>query len=121
MTYPCDRVLVVDDDTDILDALAQALREEGIQVHTAEGADAALLDLQQGFLPDVVLTDLMMPGRSGEDLIDDLRRNPATHDLAIVAMSANAASLMRVRGKANGELAKPFSLHTMDVMLASVC
>jgi CheY-like chemotaxis protein len=112
--------LLVHDDGDILDLLAEVLRSGGVQVNTTEGTDDALQAIQGDFLPEVVLTDIMMPGRSCEDPIDDLRKNPATHDPSIGAMAASRASLTHVRSQANGNSAKPVSLRAMDVILAVV-
>jgi DNA-binding NtrC family response regulator len=62
------RVLLVDDDTDVLDSLGDWLRRKH-EVVVAHGFPHALLRLQDGPLPDVVVTDLDMPPYSGEDLL----------------------------------------------------
>jgi CheY-like chemotaxis protein len=62
-----------------------------------------------------------MPGRSGDELIDALRRVPATRETPVVAMSASRTQLTRLDGKAEVRLAKPFTLETLFAMLASLC
>ena len=62
------RVLLVDDDRDVLDTVGDWLRHS-YEVRLAEGLPQAILALAEGPLPDVVITDLQMPPYSGEDLL----------------------------------------------------
>ena len=121
VSHPCERVLVVNDQRDIVELLAEALRIAGATVEAALGAKDALRIVEKGFRPSVILTDLMMPERSGEELINDLRLNPATRDVPIVAMSASSQHLVRLDGKVDRRLTKPFRLETLYSTLASVC
>jgi CheY-like chemotaxis protein len=121
VSHPCERVLVVDDDRDLAEILAEALRAEGARVEVALGADAALGVIADGFAPSIVLTDLTMPGRSGDELIEDLRRLPVTRDTPVVAMSASRMQLTRLDGRAEACLAKPFTIETLYAVLASLC
>jgi two-component system response regulator MprA len=66
-------VLVVDDDADSRDTLADVLAEEGYAVQKAGGADEALAMLIGGLRPQLVLLDLVMPGMSGDELLARLR------------------------------------------------
>ncbi len=66
-------VLVVDDDADSRDTLADVLAEEGYDVETTGDASEALAMLQAGLRPQVVLLDLVMPGMSGDELLAKLR------------------------------------------------
>ena len=66
------RILVVDDEPNARSALAELLREEGYAVETAADAFKALSKAED-FSPDVVLTDVKMPGMSGLELLDRLR------------------------------------------------
>jgi two-component system, OmpR family, response regulator CpxR len=80
-------VLVVDDDADNRDTLAEVLTDEGHSVRTtSNGADALAL-IQSGFHPDVVLLDLVMPGMSGDELITRLRSTDAA-EIPILVLSA---------------------------------
>ncbi len=66
------RVLVVEDDADIADVLRRSLRNEGYEVRTsADGAEA--LDLATGFVPDLVVLDLGLPGLDGIEVCRRLR------------------------------------------------
>jgi hypothetical protein len=76
------RVLVVDDDPDILDALSEILEVEGYEVQRARNGREALERLEQ-MLPDVVLLDLMMPVMDGWEFARSLSpRPPADHRLS---------------------------------------
>jgi two-component system chemotaxis response regulator CheY len=85
------RVLVVEDDTDIRETVAELLVEEGYEVRTAvSGRDA--LELLEGAdpLPDLVLLDLMMPIMDGWTFYDHLQKQPRWATLPIVVISADA-------------------------------
>lgn len=69
------RILVVDDDPDIREYFAAVLHDHGYEVAEAGDASAALSELER-FLPDVVIVDVLLPGRSGLDLLVTLRRSP---------------------------------------------
>jgi CheY-like chemotaxis protein len=82
------RVLIVDDDPDIVDYLSFFLEDHGYQVAAAEDAAVARQEIDR-FGPDVVLVDVLMPGRSGLDLLVTLRRDPATAALPLVVITGN--------------------------------
>ncbi len=69
------RILVVDDDPDIREYFAAVLDDHGYEVAGAGDSAAALAELDR-FLPDVVIVDVLLPGRSGLDLLVTLRRSP---------------------------------------------
>jgi len=82
------RVLVVDDDADLREALVDVLSVEGWSVFTAEHGQEALDMLSSGVRPDVVLLDLMMPVMSGYELRAHQLRRPAIADIPVVVMTA---------------------------------
>src|ERR1700736_5270798 len=88
-----DRVaLVVDDDIFVQSALAELLTEDGYDVHTASnGFSAVRMALE--CRPQVVLLDLVMPERSGAEVIAELRGDAATRDTAIVVVTGNPQML----------------------------
>ena len=80
-------ILVVDDDTAILDMIAQVLIEEEYDVLTAsDGRTAITLAHQE--LPRLILLDLMMPEMNGWQVIDELRTSPQTRPIPILLLSA---------------------------------
>jgi len=107
--------LVVDDDMFMLSALAEILGDDGFDVHTAtNGFSGMRVALEQR--PAVVLLDLALPERSGKELLEDLRADPITHDIAIVVVTAHADRLTEWhRAEADGVVAKPFDIDDLLV------
>ena len=81
------RVLLVDDDVDVLDAFGTLLTLHGITVDLAHSAFAALGKLQGGPTPCLVLLDIRMPGMSGWDLWSWMQREPTTAGVPVVMIS----------------------------------
>jgi two-component system, OmpR family, response regulator MprA len=101
------RVLVVEDDEDIAQALQRSLRMEGYEVRTALDGPAALED-GKAFAPDLVILDLGLPGLDGLDVARSLR---AEDDVPILILTARDALESRVEGLdagADDYLVKPF-------------
>ena len=87
----CARVLVVEDDLDIRETVAELLLEEGYEVQTAvSGRDALEYLAEAPALPDVVLLDLMMPIMDGWTFYDHLQKESRWALLPIVVISADA-------------------------------
>jgi CheY-like chemotaxis protein len=84
---PC-RVLIVDDDPDIVDYLSALLEDHGFEVRSASDVTRALAELRRS-RPEVVLIDVLMPGRSGLDLLVTIRRDPQLADLALVVITGS--------------------------------
>ncbi|MGZ6132389.1 MAG: response regulator [Myxococcaceae bacterium] len=101
------RVLVVDDDPDILDALSEILEVEGYEVQRARNGREALQRLERG-LPDLVLLDLMMPVMDGWEFARSL--SPAARPpIIVLSADRNVSSRAREIGAVEW-LAKPFEL-----------
>jgi signal transduction histidine kinase len=103
-------ILVADDNADIRDYVTSLL---GSRFHLiqAENGKAALAEAQR-VVPDLVLTDVMMPEMDGFELVAAMRENPATRTIPIVMLSARAGEESRIDGidaGADDYLAKPFS------------
>lgn len=104
-------ILLVEDDADILNFNKAQLEEEGYTVYTATNGLEALSFLGSN-LPDIVVTDLMMPAMDGLALLHEIRQNPGTSHLPVIILSAKASQPSRMEGIAGGAqayLAKPFS------------
>jgi CheY-like chemotaxis protein len=108
--------LVVDDDVFVLAALAELLEEDGYDVHTASNGFSALR-LAAEWRPAVILLDLALPERSGHELLQDLRSEPATRDMAIVVVTGRPDSLSESEiAETDGVVGKPFD----DVALLTI-
>jgi PAS domain S-box-containing protein len=104
------RVLVADDNADMRQYLVRLLAER-YQVEAAPDGLAALVSIRER-LPDLVLTDVMMPNLDGFGLLHELRADPATRTIPIILLSARAGEESRVEGMEHGAddyLIKPFS------------
>ena len=81
------KVLVADDEPDILEILKYNLTNEGYDVVTAKDGDEALEKIRR-FQPDLIVLDVMMPKVSGFDVLDILANTPETANLKVVMLTA---------------------------------
>jgi CheY-like chemotaxis protein len=110
------RILVVDDNEALLENIAECLEDEGYEVALARDGASALTKLQRDPLPHVVLLDLMMPGMSGRELVEQIRAIPRLSSLRVVLTTGH--SLSEVHDvRADAFLAKPFGV---DDLLAAI-
>lgn len=79
------KILIVDDDSFLLDMYSLKFSQSGFTVETALGSEAALAKLGKGFVPDVMLLDLVMPVMNGFELLEKMQKeNLAKHAVKIV-------------------------------------
>jgi CheY-like chemotaxis protein len=107
------RVLVADDDPEILALIGKVLSDEPFEVTLCNDAESALVRLQRGGRYDILISDFMLPGISGIDLIHQVRNNGATATMPVVMISGHGNYAMDSRAKmagANAFLRKPFTL-----------
>jgi len=113
-------ILVVDDDPEIVTMLSTRLGKRGYQVFTAaDGAAAIELAKKQKF--DVVLLDVMMPGKSGWEVARALKQDPATQDVKIVMVSAIGEKTNEITAPiygADAHVDKPFEFETLERVIA---
>lgn len=103
------RVLIVEDERDVADLVADVLNLEGFEARVASGETA--LDDALAFHPDVVLLDLMMPVVDGFEVARRLNANVDTRDLPIVVMTAMHDAQSRAAEVGTKLwLAKPFDI-----------
>ena len=105
------RILVVDDEPDMVELVAFNLRAEGYEVVTAaNGTDA--LNQARAVLPDLIVLDLMMPELDGLSVCEILRRLPSTAPIPVIMLTAWKSELTRIIGLDTGAkdyITKPFS------------
>jgi DNA-binding response OmpR family regulator len=109
------KILVVDDEDDILHFLELVLREKGYQVITATGGHEALTQAQIE-RPDLVLLDIMMPQMDGWEVLKLLRVDEETAHIPVAMLSARTEAKDRVQGLQEGAvdyICKPFSLQEL--------
>src|SRR4051812_26885737 len=101
------RILVVEDDPEILGALSGLLEEEGYDVQSVSDARDALQRLRSGPAPEVIILDLMMPGMDGWEFRTIQRADPSLSSIPVVAISADT-SAKAAAIDATSFLRKPF-------------
>jgi len=105
------RVLLIEDEPNIIEAISFILSRDGWTVHTHEDGETVMTKVRQS-KPDMVILDVMLPGRSGFDVLRDLRAEPETADLPVMMLTARGQAKDRdlaTRLGANHFMTKPFS------------
>jgi two-component system phosphate regulon response regulator PhoB len=106
-----ERILVVDDEPDIVALVVYHLAKAGYRISTASnGADA--LRLAQQDRPALVVLDLMLPGMSGMEVLEQLRADESGQEIAVLLLTARRDEPDRIKGLSSGAddyLTKPFS------------
>jgi diguanylate cyclase (GGDEF)-like protein len=117
-----DRILVVDDDPDILQFVEMNLDMEGFDTQTAESGRVAL-EVARERPPDLILLDVMMPELDGLTVLRRLRSSPATASIPVVLLTAKALAEDRVRGLdlgADDYITKPFDIEELLARVKAV-
>lgn len=115
-------VLVVEDETEIREDVADVLRDEGYEVVTAANGAEALEHLRRGAPPCVILLDLMMPVMTGPEFRIAQLLDPTVASVPVVVVSgAGNARQKALDMKAVAHLAKPFQLHDLLATVARYC
>lgn len=105
------RVLLIEDEPNILEAIRFILSREGWRVDTHSNGATAVEAVQRR-VPDILILDVMLPNRSGFDILRDLRGDPATADLPVLMLTARGQKADRDLADkfgANRYMSKPFS------------
>jgi len=104
------KVLIVDDETDVVEFIARTLQTEGFDVVCAYDGIGAL-DLVDSERPDLVVLDIMMPMMSGYEVCEQIKSNPQTQDIPIICVSSAHtpdARALSLRVGAATLIVKPF-------------
>ncbi|MHB1137256.1 MAG: LytR/AlgR family response regulator transcription factor [Coriobacteriia bacterium] len=116
------RVLVVDDDAEIVDMLQMGLENEGMHVVTASDGSEALDKLHK-HPTDVVLLDIMMPRVDGWMTLMEIRNDPLTADIPVIMLTAKTQDLARILAFKQGVqqyVTKPFNLMELVARIQSL-
>lgn len=120
------RILLVDDDPDVLDYLSTFLEDHDYETQTAIDSISALSALER-FTPHIILIDVLMPGKSGLDLLVKLRKDPKWEEIPIIIVTGSdkileddcqsyLGSHHGIRGP-DGVLGKPINQETLIKIL----
>ncbi len=116
------RVLVVDDEPNIVLSLEFLMKREGYTVTTAADGDAALKAVETK-APDLILLDINMPRRNGFDVCQTLRADPKYKDVKIMMLTAKGRDVDQEKGLALGAddyVTKPFSTQEVVAKVAEL-
>ena len=116
------RVLVVDDEPDITALVAYHLARAGYRVSTASNGTEALRSAREE-RPDAVVLDLMLPGASGYDVLQELRRMDETREVGVILLTSRREEVDRIRGLSLGAddyLTKPFSPAELTLRVGAI-
>ncbi len=106
-----NRIMVVDDEPDVVDLVRLVLESDGFDVVTAYSGKEALEKIDKD-LPDLVLLDIMMPGMDGWEVYSRIRANPKTKDVPVAMLTAKSQSIDKMIGlhvvKVDDYITKPF-------------
>ena len=105
------RVLLIEDEPNIIQAISFILSRDGWTVDTHANGQTALAEVARR-TPDLVILDVMLPNRSGFDILADLRADPATADLPVLMLTARGQTRDRELAERMGAsrfMTKPFS------------
>jgi len=106
-----ERILVVDDEPDIVALVVYHLAKDGFRVSSASNGNDALASARREH-PALIVLDLMLPGLSGFEVLEQLRANDTTRDIAVLMLTARKEEPDRIKGLSLGAddyLTKPFS------------
>jgi len=116
------RLLVVDDDPGLLLAVSDTLRAGGYNVVTARRAADALVRIAE-IVPDLIISDIRMPGMDGYQFVNKIRSNPRTRLVPIVFLTAKDETTDRIAGFRTGAdayITKPFEPEELVAVVASI-
>jgi len=116
------KILVVDDEKDIVDLIVYNLEKEGFATIRAHDGETAL-DLAKAKKPDLLILDLMLPGVRGLDVCRFIRKNPDTENLPIIMLTARSDQTDKILGLeigADDYITKPFSIRELIARVRAV-
>ncbi len=106
-----NKIMVVDDEPDVVDLVKLVLESDGFSVVTAYSGKEALEKIDRE-MPDLVLLDIMMPQMDGWEVYSRIRANPKTKDIPVAMLTAKSQSIDKMIGlhvvKVDDYITKPF-------------
>lgn len=117
------RVLVVEDEANIVESLSFLLRQAGFEVSVASDGPVAL-QMVSDAVPDLVLLDLMLPTMTGYEVLTKLREGGATADVPVIVLTAKGQDEVRDASMAHGAdlfVTKPYGNEEIVQAVRSLC
>lgn len=112
------KILIIDDDPDIVEALSLILEANQYQVTSAHTRQMVASAIEKN-RPDIILLDVLLSGLDGRDLSREMKQAPLTQSIPIIMMSAHPAAAKSIeRCGADGFIAKPFEINELLRIIA---
>lgn len=118
---PIERVLIADDDDELLDLTSLHLSRKGLKVTCAHNGQEALTKIEQE-RPDIVLLDILMPGLDGWEVCRFLKANPNTREIPVLFLTCKGQDedILKIhRADADGYFIKPFDMAELAAQVAT--
>lgn len=96
------KILIVDDDIFILDMYALKFNQNGFEVHTASGGEEGLKQIKDGLNPDIILSDIVMPGMDGFEMLEKINSEKLALSAIKIVLSNKGQQLDIDRGNTLG-------------------
>ena len=122
MAKPAAKILVVDDDPEIVTMLSLRLGRRGYDVKTASDGHRAV-EIARRERPDLILLDVMMPGKSGWEVARALKADPVTDKIKIVMVTAIGESMNEITSPlygADAHIDKPFEFEKLEEIVSKL-
>lgn len=113
------RILVVDDEKDIVDIVSEILKHEGYEVDTALDGEEGLKKVSE-FNPDLVVADIMMPKMDGYEFVKKMKEDPSVSSIPVVFLTAKDQTTDRYKGLSLGVSAYIVKLFDLDELRETV-
>ena len=122
MAKPSHKILVVDDDPEIVTMLSLRLGRRGYDVKTASDGHKAV-ELAKRERPDLILLDVMMPGKRGWEVSRALKADPVTENIKIVLVTAIGEAMNEITSPlygADAHIDKPFEFERLESIVSTL-
>ncbi len=113
------KILVVDDEKDIVDIVKEILKHEGYEVETAFDGEEGLKKVSE-VRPDLIVADVMMPRMDGYEFVQKLKEDPSVSSIPVVFLTAKDQTTDRYKGLSLGIAAYIVKLFDLDELRETV-
>jgi len=100
--HPAYKIFIVDDDTFLLNMYSLKFSKNNYEVNTAQNAAEALRKIKDGYLPDIIILDIIMPGMDGLELLHQFRKDKLVPNATIVLLTNQSDASDIEKAKALG-------------------
>jgi DNA-binding response OmpR family regulator len=116
------KILIADDEATIRDLIKFSIESDGYEIFEAEDGIEALTKAKE-LVPDLIILDIMMPGKMGYQVCSDLKSDPATKQISIVFLSCKDSSLSIKAARDSGAddfISKPFKPQDLKARIRKI-